>query len=65
MAKWTKKREQVSCPFAKKEKEKYVFDVTKADKIFDVTSRGADQAICESYDSVRRRIQESQVLQVA
>ena len=35
LAKWTKKRELVSCPFTKKEKEKFGFDVTKADRIFD------------------------------
>ena len=36
LAKWTKKREPVSCPFTKKEKEKFGFDVTKADRIFDL-----------------------------
>ena len=36
MAKWTKNRELVSCPFEKKEKEKYGFDITKADKIIDL-----------------------------
>ena len=30
LAEWTKKREPISCPFAKKEKEKFGFDVTKA-----------------------------------
>ena len=36
MAKWSKKKEPVLCPFAKKEKEKFGFDVTKADPIFDL-----------------------------
>ena len=36
MAEWTKKKETVSCSFAKKEKEKYEFNVTKADMIFDL-----------------------------
>ena len=36
LAKWTKKKEPISCPFAKKEVEKYMFDVTKADQIFDL-----------------------------
>ena len=36
MAEWTKKREPVSCPFAKNKIEKYKFDVTKANKIFDL-----------------------------
>ena len=36
MAKGTKKKEPVLCPFAKKEKEKFGFDVTKADPIFDL-----------------------------
>ena len=36
MAEWTKKKEPVSSPFVKKEKEKFRFDVTKADRIFDL-----------------------------
>jgi hypothetical protein len=36
LADWTKKKEPVSCPFAKKDNEKYGFDVNKADKIFDL-----------------------------
>ena len=36
LAEWTKKKELVSCPFAKKEKERYGFDVTKDDRIFDL-----------------------------
>ena len=36
LAEWTKKKAPVSCPFAKKEKEKFGFDVTKADRIFDL-----------------------------
>ena len=36
LAEWTRKKELVLCPFAKKEKEKYGFDVTKADMIFDL-----------------------------
>ena len=36
MAKWTKRKEPVSCPFAKKEKKKFGFDVTKVDRIFDL-----------------------------
>ena len=35
LAEWTKK-EPVLCPFAKKEKERYGFDITKADRIFDL-----------------------------
>ena len=35
MAEWTKKKELVSCPFAKTEKEKFWFDIRKADQIFD------------------------------
>ena len=36
LAEWIKKKEPVSSPFAKKEKERYGFDVTKADRIFDL-----------------------------
>ena len=36
LAEWTRKKELVLCLFAKKEKEKYGFDVTKADRIFDL-----------------------------
>jgi hypothetical protein len=36
LAEWTKKKELVWCLFAKMEKEKYRFDVTKTDRIFDL-----------------------------
>jgi hypothetical protein len=36
LAEWTKNKEPVLCPFAKKDAEKYEFDVNKADKIFDL-----------------------------
>ena len=36
MTEWTKKIEPVSYLFAKKGKEKYGFDITKADRIFDL-----------------------------
>ena len=36
LAEWNRKKEPISCPFAKKEVEKYRFDVTKADQIFDL-----------------------------
>ena len=36
LAEWTKKKEPVSYPFAKNEKEKFGFDVTKTDWIFDL-----------------------------
>ena len=36
LAERTKKKEPVSCLFAKKEKEKFGSDVTKADRIFDL-----------------------------
>ena len=35
LAEWTKKKEPVSSPFVKKEKEKFRFDVTRVDQIFD------------------------------
>jgi hypothetical protein len=36
LAEWVKGKKTVSCPFGKKELEKFGFDVTKADKIFDL-----------------------------
>jgi hypothetical protein len=36
LVEWTTNKKMVSCPFAKKDTEKYVFDVTKADRIFDL-----------------------------
>jgi hypothetical protein len=36
LAEWVKGKNTVSCPFGKKELEKFGFDITKADKIFDL-----------------------------
>ena len=36
LVEWTKKKKLISCPFAKKLKERYGFDITKADRIFDL-----------------------------
>jgi hypothetical protein len=36
LAGWIKCNRTVSCPFGKKELEKFGFDITKADKIFDM-----------------------------
>jgi hypothetical protein len=36
LVEWTKKKQPVLCPFAKKDTERYRFDVTKADRIFDL-----------------------------
>jgi hypothetical protein len=36
LAQWVKGKKAVSCPFGKKELEKFGFDITKADKIFDL-----------------------------
>jgi hypothetical protein len=35
LAEWTKKKEPVSSPFAKNKKEKFRFDITRVDQIFD------------------------------
>jgi hypothetical protein len=35
-AEWVKGKKTVSCPFGKKEPEKFDFDITKADNIFDL-----------------------------
>ena len=36
LAEWVRNKKPVSCPFGKKEPEKFTFDTTKADKIFDL-----------------------------
>jgi hypothetical protein len=36
LAEWVEGKKTVSCPFGKKEPEKFSFDITKADKIFDL-----------------------------
>jgi hypothetical protein len=36
LAEWVKGKKTVSSPFAKKEPEKIAFEITKADKIFDM-----------------------------
>jgi len=35
LAEWVKNKKLMSCPFGHKEPEKFAFDVTKADRIFD------------------------------
>ena len=35
LAEWVKNKKPMSCPFGQKEPEKFAFDITKADKIFD------------------------------
>jgi hypothetical protein len=36
LTEWVKGKKIVSCPFGKKEPEKFSFDITKANKIFDL-----------------------------
>jgi hypothetical protein len=36
LAEWVKGKKTVSCPFGKKEPKKFGFDITKAEKIFDL-----------------------------
>jgi hypothetical protein len=36
IAEWVKGKKRVSCPFGKKELEKFGFNITKVDKIFDL-----------------------------
>jgi hypothetical protein len=36
LAEWVKNKRPISCPFGQKEAEKFTFDITKADKIFDL-----------------------------
>jgi hypothetical protein len=36
LAEWVKNKRPISCPFGQKELEKFSFDITKADRIFDL-----------------------------
>ena len=36
LAKWVKNKKAISCPFGQKEPEKFAFDISKADRIFDL-----------------------------
>jgi hypothetical protein len=36
LVEWVKGKKIMSCPFGKKEPERFTFDITKADKIFDL-----------------------------
>jgi len=36
LAEWVKNKKPISCPFGQKEPEKFTFDITKADRIFDL-----------------------------
>jgi len=35
LAEWVKNKKSMSCPFGQKAPEKFAFDITKADRIFD------------------------------
>jgi len=39
LAEWVKNKKPRSCPFGQKEPEKFAFDITKADRIFDFLLR--------------------------
>ena len=36
LAEWVSNRKPIACPFGKKEPERFGFDTTKADQIFDL-----------------------------
>ena len=40
LAEWVKNKKPMSCPFGLKEPEKFAFDITKADRIFDFSASG-------------------------
>ena len=45
LSEWVQNNKKpISCPFGNKEPKKYGFDITKANKIFDLLLSGADQA---------------------
>jgi len=40
LVEWVKNKKSMSCPFGHKEPEKFAFDITKADRIFDFFASG-------------------------
>ena len=53
LAEWVKNKKPMSCPFGHKEPEKFAFDITKADRIFDFSTSGrANQVVAQSCDSI-------------
>jgi len=36
LVEWVKNKRPISCPFGQEELEKFTFDITKADRIFDL-----------------------------
>jgi hypothetical protein len=54
----------VSCPFGKKETEKFGFDITKVDKIFDMLLQEGHIKLSQ-FHTICRRAKEDEVLQVA
>jgi hypothetical protein len=61
-----KGKKTVSCPYGKKEPERFAFDITEADKIFDILlQQRANQTLSVLYHAFCRRAQEDGVLQVA
>jgi hypothetical protein len=56
----------VSCPFGKNEPQRFNFDITKANKIFDLLlQQRADQTLLVPYHTFYKKAQEDEVLQVA
>jgi hypothetical protein len=61
-----KGKKTVSCLFGKKKPKRFGFDITMADKIFDLLiQQRADQTLLVPYHSFCRKAQEDEVLQVA
>jgi disulfide oxidoreductase YuzD len=59
-------KETMSYPFGKKEPERFSFDITKDDKIFDLLlHQRVDQTLSVPYHSFCRRAEDDEVLQMA
>ena len=52
LAELVKNKKTMSCPFGHKEPEKFAFDITKADRIFDFLLQRTNQVITQSCDSI-------------
>jgi hypothetical protein len=52
LVEWVKDKKTVSCPFGKKEPEKFGFDIIKADKIFDLLLQQGQIKFSVSYHTI-------------
>jgi len=57
LAEWVKNKKSMSCPFGQKEPEKFAFDITKADRIFDFLLQEGQIIVTQSCDPISGRVE--------